>query len=149
MSVLSLALWIMTSASSVAVAPQPRDVPSQLPQLQGTWQAESRVYQGRTEGAQQLKNLQLVIEGDRFTYHAVDGKQLRGALEFSGALEEVDTVIVSDSGEALRVPNRYRLEGDQLTVARPQGNAPERPRDFTSPPGSNVRVTVYRRDTGR
>ncbi|GAB3353069.1 hypothetical protein [Lysobacter tyrosinilyticus] len=138
MSFLTIALWVLSAAGVGMEAPP-------LDQLQGTWIGESRVYRGKLEGSNELKDLKLVIEGQRFTYHGTDGTQLKGLLAFPGPPGEVDTIVIADDGQRKIVPSLYRLDGDVLKVARPQGDAPARPFDFTSSTGSNVRVTVYRR----
>lgn len=138
MSLLTVALWMLSAAGAASEAPS-------LDRLQGSWVGESRVYQGRLESSNELANLRLEIDGDRFTYRGTDGKQLRGVMVFPGQPGEVDTIVIADDGQQKVVPSLYRLDGDVLRIARPQGNAPARPIDFTSATGSNVRVTVYRR----
>lgn len=129
----------------VALTAAGANQPSVPDRLQGAWSGQSRVYQGRIEPRDALKGLKLVIEGRRFVYYGTDGKQLRGELVFPAQSGEVDTVVIADDGRRTVVPSLYRLDGDVLEVARPQGSDAKRPIDFASPPGSKVRVTVYRR----
>jgi hypothetical protein len=42
-------------------------------------------------------------------------------------------------------PVTGKVEGDTLTICRPVGTGMARPKEFKSPPGSNLSLEVYKR----
>jgi uncharacterized protein (TIGR03067 family) len=130
----------------VAVAAARDDVKPNVTDLAGTWIAESREFEGKTESKDDLKGLKLVVTDTKFVVRTGDGQVvLEGTLSAAGGTPKgVDAKVKDKDGKEVVFPVLYEVKGDTLRTAVPQGDG-GRPKDFTSKVGSGVRVTVYKR----
>jgi|SRR5579883_3513232 len=116
-----------------------------LSDLAGTWVAESREHEGKTESKADLKGLKLVVTDNKFVIRSGDGRLvLEGTLTAATDPKGVDVKVTGKDGKEKIIPAIYEVDGDILRTAVPQGDG-GRPKDFIPRIGSEVRVTVYRR----
>lgn len=116
-----------------------------LKNLNGTWVAQSREYEGKVESRDDLKGLTLEISGDSFAFTSEGGQAgLKGtlAVNSSATPKSVDVIVAGKDGKETVIRAIYELDGDTLRTAVMQ-SGDDRPKDFTAKAGSNVRVTVY------
>jgi uncharacterized protein (TIGR03067 family) len=138
-------LMSLVVGTVVAVAGA-RDEAKPLGDLGGTWIAESREFDGKTETKDDLKGLKLVVTGEKFVMRNGDGQTvLEGTLTAAGGTPKgVDAKVKGKDGKEMVIPAIYEVNGDTLRTAVPQGDG-GRPKEFTAKVGSGVRVTVYKR----
>jgi uncharacterized protein (TIGR03067 family) len=118
-----------------------------LPKLEGAWQAVSYALDGKTAPAEDLKKIQLIIDGQGNTKAQIEGKTF------------IASTIKTDPGKSPRTmditftegPDKgktslgiYKVEGDVLTICR-AAPGQDRPAAFASRAGSGHTLMSYRR----
>ena len=112
--------------------------------LQGTWQIESLIVDGRAIG-DGYRKARLLITGNRFQSLGMDGVY-EGVLRLDETTQPRQLDMTFDAGPEKGNTNfcLYEIRHDQLRLCiASQGST--RPDDFISPPGSGIAVEVLRR----
>jgi uncharacterized protein (TIGR03067 family) len=138
------ALLIVALASGQAPPPnRPPVVHRALQRLQGTWQFESMVQDGRAVAADELKGRTLFVGGDVFLIRDGDKILYSGQIGVDPNKSPASfTVSVRDGQKSVEaLLGIYQVLGDTLKLAFVAAGEP-RPAEFASEPGSNVRSVV-------
>ena len=109
----------------------------ELAELAGDWKLLSSVIGGKKTDATEGFS----IKGDTLT-----GKVLTATLKIDPLKEpkQIDIFVASGQAKGQWLRGIYKREGNFLTICLPLGAA-QRPSQFTSPPGSQTSLAVYRR----
>jgi uncharacterized protein (TIGR03067 family) len=117
-------------------------------ELQGSWTLESKIASGKEFTQARAYNFQLRVEGRKWTVF-IKGKAANESelmLDASKDPRWLDVTFQPRGGKALLSRGIYKVEGDTLTVAQGTAASGKRPNTFESPNGSDVVLSVYKRD---
>jgi uncharacterized protein (TIGR03067 family) len=123
-----------------------QEAEEELAKLAGTWTLESRSSGGKEFKQAKALQLQVRIEGDKWTV-LVKGRPTdtdRIVLDPTQDPKTIDRIAEKD-GRTTTVRGIYKVEGDTLTVANGAANDKKRPEKFESAEGSSTILSVYTR----
>jgi uncharacterized protein (TIGR03067 family) len=114
-----------------------------LEKLQGTWQLQSATRDGVAAPAEEGPKIKLTFKGNKLTL--LEGERPYNATVMLDATRKPATInFVLEDGKQT-VKGIYLLDGDTLKMCTgAPGN--ERPREFASKAGTDVSLTVYKRE---
>jgi len=134
----------------LGVSARADDKPADLDKLQGTWTAESVVYNGKDFYSTGRAKLRFVVKGDQVTVEGNDDVKQEYA-KFTVKLDRttmprlLDIQITGGSQKDNSIEGIYEVKDDEWRIcARINGN--ERPTEFKSEDGSSVVLVVLKRE---
>jgi uncharacterized protein (TIGR03067 family) len=137
-------LWLIVvfTLAVSSTAGQDKAGTSDKDKLQGAWKVVSGVKGGKDMPAEMLKSVEMSFVGDKMV---VKNNNMQAEFPFkidaTKKPKEMD-ITLPDGKTGTGI---YELDGDTLKVAHGEVGDP-RPKDFTSKEGSNVTVTVMKRE---
>jgi uncharacterized protein (TIGR03067 family) len=143
--VLVLALGLL--GASMQAAGGPAGAADDRARLRGTWVCVSMERNGRPIPPDRYKDGKLVMEGETFTYYQEGQVFTKGTrrLDPSASPKAVDDTHTFGPLKGKSYKGIYKLEGDTFVTCN--GSAGQaRPTAFTTTPGSNLLLIVYRRE---
>jgi len=121
-----------------------------LVKLQGEWDPESSVFDGKENAIDRDKRSSFAIK-DRFMYirfgeqDQVVGKFEIKLLVAAGPMGHIDYEMVEPRRDGITVKQLFKLEGDRITTCVTSPPGQDRPSELTSEAGSKRLLTVSRR----
>jgi uncharacterized protein (TIGR03067 family) len=139
MNVVLAAILIPLTLFSTQVGVRPED------NLDGTWLIESYVVNGKAVPDEARKASKLVIRGETFEFHSPRGVR-KGTFKIDSTTKPKTMDVTPSDGTAKGkiLLGIYVLESDTLTNSHLNSQT-ERPKDFSSKPGSRQTLIVYKR----
>jgi uncharacterized protein (TIGR03067 family) len=138
-----------TAAADYAVADDAAAdgaVAEAMKKIEGTWRVVSRIIDGEKAPQEELKDRRLVIKDGTWTRY--EGEEVAGTGTFKIVGLEKDhfkSDFVNKDAPDTVYEDITRVEGDTLTICyAPAGKG--RPTVFESKPGSEYRLTVFKRE---
>jgi uncharacterized protein (TIGR03067 family) len=118
-----------------------------LAALQGTWKVVAAENKGEKVPADELKKLYLIFKGDAVFIR--EGDKTTEAFSFlldpSKAPKQIDLTLKVGPQKGRGERGIYHLDGDALKICIQSDKDAARPRDFSSPAGSQISLTVLQR----
>jgi uncharacterized protein (TIGR03067 family) len=147
---------VMIAVFAVAVAvpdredPSKKDVKPLQEQLQGEWQLFKASAGGRGEDPQKVDGTILVVKNKNMAIReAGRGKAEDVAFTLDETKKPVAIDLMPGHGDPQngreKVLGIIQIDGDTLTICFPKGGGAIRPREFASPPNSEISVLQFRR----
>jgi uncharacterized protein (TIGR03067 family) len=112
--------------------------------LDGSWVPVSLTVHGKDKKVD--KDEVQVIAGNKLTIWIKGKKRATASLKFDDKTKPA-TLDLSYTAP-IKTPTWhciYKVEGDTLTICKPDGTGMVRPKEFKSPPGSDLSLEVYTR----
>jgi uncharacterized protein (TIGR03067 family) len=138
--------------SSMALALGSDNTPGDLALMQGTWNVAAAERDGEKAPAEEIKTLQVVIDGNTITI--VPGKNAPGPRQEKGTLTlkpsakpKAFDIAPADGKGAKTAHGIYELDGSTLRMCWTKDGG-ERPREFATKPNSNRAMFVFKREKG-
>ena len=130
--------------ASLCCAPAFADAKKDLAALAGKWQPTSMELGGHQTPAEQLKNISLTIEGDKYTV-AVDDKIDKGTLKLGkeDKLKTMDIIGTEGPNKGKTYPAIYELQGDTLRICY-NLDGEKRPTEFKATGGKMLLIDYKR-----
>jgi uncharacterized protein (TIGR03067 family) len=131
-------------AIKVAVSVADKDTAkAEMKKLEGTWQLLSAVKDGKETPAEVVKEIRVVIKGDKHTVYFGDEV---AAKEISFAVDPTKDpkTTVDTLPDGKEIKGIYKLDGDTLTSCVAEAGK-DRPSEFASKPGSGHTLRVFKR----
>jgi uncharacterized protein (TIGR03067 family) len=139
-------LLLPVFGSSYIYADHKSDAQKELQKLQGAWTFASQVVNGKAIPAENLKNLTLNMEGDKFTVK--QGEEMyqtgRQKLDPSKTPKTLNAEVTEGPEKGSVMLGIYELDGDTLKVCFDL-EGKKRPTGFKSTAGSNTILIVHKR----
>jgi uncharacterized protein (TIGR03067 family) len=140
-------LCIVAAGLLVAAEDQKDDAKKDLDKLQGTWKAESAEADGNALPDEVVKQMKLVVKGDKYTFTA-------GPMEEKGTLKldpskkpaEVDIMIEEGEDKGKTQLGLYQLDGDTFKICFGRAGEKERPKELAAKAGSGTGMFVLKRE---
>ena len=135
---------LTVAACAMIAAPAFADAKKDLTAMAGKWQPTSLEMGGDKKSADELKNMSLTIEGDKYTV-AVDDKIDKGTvkLDKKDKLKTMDITGTDGPNKGKTYPCIYELEGDSLKVCYALEEGSQRPTEFKA--GKGLLLITYKR----
>jgi len=115
--------------------------------LQGAWKVVAAENKGEKVPAEDIKDLYLIFKGDAI-YSRQDNKNTEifsYLLDPSKKPKEIDLTLKVGPQKGRTERGIYLLDGDSLKICIQSNKDAARPRDFSSPAGSQISLTVLQR----
>jgi uncharacterized protein (TIGR03067 family) len=141
MSPRSLALAVVLAMTAASAEENGDASAKDLRSLQGIWQMQRAIHDGRKESADEVAKVRLVIEGKKLTmYYGPYTGDGAIAIDTDARPPAIDLALTKGPQEK----GIYSVDGDRLKLCFARsGNS--RPKDFDSKPGSGTSFMVFRR----
>jgi len=124
--------------------PPPRPEPPSKEDLRGLWKLGSAVDDGKPVDVGD-KEYDLVLTKSLVGEVGEDGLDFRSDYVIEANTNHV-TFLRPQRGEQFKLHHcLFRIQGDELTLCRPDPELDQRPTDFVSPPGSDILLQTYKR----
>ena len=134
-----IALTFFSTQVSTAVGVRPED------NLDGTWLIESYLVDGKAVSEEARKASKLLIHGETFEFHSPRGiRKGTFKIDWTKKPKTMDVTPSTGAAKGKILLGIYELEGDTLTNSHLNSET-ERPKDFSSKPGSRQTLIVYKR----
>ena len=140
-----LSLAVLLPMPRTLVAAQGEEVRKDLKQFTGTWQATSLERDGKAVAAQDVRKVQLIVDGEHYTLQTgrqtIEGRQ---KLDPSKDPKIIDAVRTKGPDKGKTIHGIYELEGETLRICF---SAPEqaRPTAFKTGKGGGHRLFMLKR----
>jgi uncharacterized protein (TIGR03067 family) len=123
----------------------PEDTKEDLKRLQGTWKVVGLTNDGKKAPPDKLEGAELIVIGNAYVLKGED--TFRGKLKLDATQKPkfIDATFIDEQGqEKGKAAGIYQQDGDELRICwREKGD--QRPNEFASKPGSNIRLIVLKR----
>jgi uncharacterized protein (TIGR03067 family) len=128
-------------------APKDDAAKKEYEKFTGTWKIESLVVEGTAGEAEQIKDVRLVLKGNRFTLKQGDVSTYGGTyvVDVSKKPKTIDILFESGPEKGNKALGIYELEGDTYKVCIALAGK-QRPTEFASKPGSGLVLEVLKRE---
>lgn len=136
---------LLVGFAIVIGAPAKKEAPAkEPPSLVGEWVGESAVRGGKPDNPPAGTTITFAADGKVFMKEGGDAKAEEGTykVDIKKMPAELD-LVPSLADKAPTLVAIYKIEGDTLTIALTLGG--ERPKEFASPPGSQVMLVTCKR----
>jgi uncharacterized protein (TIGR03067 family) len=136
---------ILLASFSLAAAPLAQDK-SDSERFQGVWTYDSVEIEGVKSQPESIRSIQARFVGDEVTIvnnDVVLGKGVQ-KLDPAKSPKELEVAYTDGPNKGKTFVGIYKIDGDTLTACFGPDDK-TRPKDFTSTPGSNLRVVVLKR----
>jgi uncharacterized protein (TIGR03067 family) len=138
----------------LATVSVPADAPAdaakkELENLQGHWVMTSLEINGERIAAERFQNSRLEIKGDHYTINT--GKGTHEAIitiDPTKNPKTIDMKLADGDNKGETAEGIYKLEGDTLTICRPRLPPRPRPTEFSTKPGTDCFLVVWKREKG-
>ena len=122
-------------------------------EIEGTWKVVSSEIDGKPLAAERIKDMRVVHTHKdgvhRFVFKKGDEVQAEGIVKHDEKMSPkgFDTTYTKGINKGQTIKGIYKLDDNKLTVCWDTDD-PERPKDFSSKPGSGHTLRVYAREKG-
>jgi uncharacterized protein (TIGR03067 family) len=142
------ALLVLAAGLVLAANPREDDASkADLDKLQGTWKMASLTVDGAAAPAEKFQDYRLTVKGNKYVVKVADQTiELSAKLDAGKKLKEIDLTYEAGDNKGKTNHAIYKLEGDTLTMCRPQQAGQARPTEFASKEGSGQILSVWKRD---
>jgi uncharacterized protein (TIGR03067 family) len=140
---------LLVAAGLLLAADNPKDDASKadLDKMQGNWKVSSLTVNGEPAPAEKIQDVRLTVKGNKFAVKLADQTvELAAKLDATKKVKEIDLTYDTGDNKGKTHKAIYKLEGDTMTMCRPQEAGNERPTEFASKAGSMHILTVWKRD---
>jgi uncharacterized protein (TIGR03067 family) len=119
----------------------------ELARLQGTWVMTALEINGEKLPAEKFQSTKLEITGDRYITDTGRGRH-EATLKLDPAKDPrtIDMTFADGPNKGDTAEGIYKLEGDTLTICRPRLPPQPRPTEFSTKPGTDRFIVVWKRD---
>jgi uncharacterized protein (TIGR03067 family) len=116
-----------------------------LERLQGTWHRVSVTVDGKDRSAHEVRGQPMVIKGDQYTLTMDTIRRGTVLIDPTTSPKRIDFLSTEGPHKGKVLPGIYKVEGNSWTycIVLPGG---DRPREFSSKPGSGHMLFVNERD---
>jgi uncharacterized protein (TIGR03067 family) len=114
----------------------------ELKALQGTWKVSKLVKEGKAAPAEELEKMQVVIQGDKFTFKEGKDEALRLSVNSTRKPIAIDLNSDQEGDRAMR--GIYQLDKDVLKICLALRGKP-RPTEFSSRPEEHTALIILQR----
>lgn len=137
----------LASLFVIGIAAAGDDAKADLKRLQGTWQVVSAISKGEKVPAEDIFELELVIEGDKINVREKGKVQERMTFKIDPAKKPPAIDFThTDGPKKDKVDHAiYQLDGDNLKICVNEESGGARPRAFASNAGSTYSLVVLKR----
>jgi uncharacterized protein (TIGR03067 family) len=144
-----MCLLLALAAVNSAAAQEPREKApgEELAKLEGTWRLVSAEVDGRKVPQEDIKDVSLVIRGDRATF--AEGKQTSEAeirVKTTAKPKQIDTRYLSGPEKGFTALGIYELDGDTLRICHTSRKDQKRPEKFASTEEAKLVLAVWKRE---
>ena len=141
-----MSLFTAIALMSFAAAPAPKADPAKadLAALQGEWKVVEFIRGGRTDGAKELEEENVVVKGDLFTFTHTKVEMVTFILDPKANPAHIDLTKIGPPKQGAVMLGIYKLEGDKLTICA-AFDGDERPKDFRPADGPQICTIVQGR----
>jgi uncharacterized protein (TIGR03067 family) len=124
------------------------DVKKEMEKFQGTWSLTAITRDGEEVPAEELAELRLVIKGDKRVVKAGDEVKSQSTykLDPTKKPKAIDVTMSEGPLAGRTLPGIYEIEGDTQKLCLTLEEGAERPKEFTSKPGSGHLLQVFKRE---
>ena len=133
-------------ASSAAQEPRDKAAKEELAKLEGTWRLVSGEIDGRKVPRGDIKDVSMVIRGDRVTI--AEGKQISQAeirVNPAAKPKQIDTKYLSGPEKGFTALGIYELDGNTLRICHTSKAKPKRPEKLETAENSRLVLAVWQR----
>lgn len=138
-------LLVLVAALLISASALGDDVKDELKKLQGKWSPISAELGGTKLSEEQLKAIQLTLEGEKYTVKIGDISDL-GTIEIdpSKTPRTMDIIGTEGPNKGKTIPAIYEVSGDTLKVCYSL-DGKDRPTEFKAGAATKVFLVVYKR----
>jgi uncharacterized protein (TIGR03067 family) len=131
----------------LAPAGKGREPDKDVKALEGTWQVESAEMDGQEFSGDDVADIFLVVEGDRYKELLKDTVKEEGTIKLdpSQSPRAIDFRITSGDDKGKTQLGIYKLEGNTLTLCVAKPSDKDRPKEFAGKQGSGHTRMVFKR----
>jgi uncharacterized protein (TIGR03067 family) len=142
-----LLLALAGVASAAAQEPNDKGAKEELAKLEGTWRLVSGETDRRKVPQEDIKDVSMVIRGDRATVS--EGKQTSQAgirVNAAAKPKQIDTKYLSGPEKGFTALGIYELDGDTLRICHTSKATTKRPEKFETAENSRLVLAVWKRE---
>jgi uncharacterized protein (TIGR03067 family) len=140
------ALGLFAALTAALLQPESPKQTKALRSFQGSWTVESLMIDGKPVRDEDKAKFKLDVNADRWSV-SLEGKQLfvfKMRLDESAVPKQIDFTCMAGDLKDKVIPGIYRFDLDHLTMCRHLKPASERPKDFSSTPGSGLILVTWK-----
>jgi uncharacterized protein (TIGR03067 family) len=138
---------VLLASAGLSIAPD-EGTKDDKDKLQGTWLIQSVEAAGDRVPKEDIENIRLTIEGDKYTETRDKAVEEKGTLKLdpTKSPKTIDFAIKEGMSEGETQLGIYKLDDDTLTLCLADPGDKERPKEFATKAGSRQFLIVFKRE---